>query len=192
MGYAIYLFAVTTIIATLHMIAPDHWIPISALASKRHYAAPKTSAISLAIGITHGVTSAILSLLVAYAGMYLFGVTYVKLGSVILLIIISMYMALNGFREKKSDENVENSSLVVSILPDPAFLPIVLLAVGLGEIFVIALSTFFIVLSGIALMLVVILVRISLFRRIERLEPYVFDYIVSAVLLGTAALIFFT
>ncbi|MCL4314701.1 MAG: hypothetical protein M1454_03120 [Candidatus Thermoplasmatota archaeon] len=192
MNYAFYLLMITAVIATLHMIAPDHWIPISALASKRHYAFSRTAATSFSIGTAHGLTSTILSLLVGYLGIYIFGVAYVKLGSVILLVAVSVYIVINSFLERKAKEVVENTSLVVSFLPDPAFLPIILLATGLGNIFVAELSIFFIGLSGIALLTVVLLVRISLFRRIEKLEPYLIDYIVSAVLIGTAAFIFFT
>jgi hypothetical protein len=187
----LYLIFISIILASLHMIAPDHWLPITILASKRKYNSSRTGVISLIIGFSHGAISLALSLLVAYAGIDIFGVRDVKIGSIILLIIVSVYIFINTVKERKISENVENSSLVVSFLPDPAFLPIILLAISEGTLFTGLLGLLFVIVSGFSLFTVVLLVQKSIIKKIENLEPVIVDYVVIIVLLLTAAFIWF-
>lgn len=187
---AIYLIILTITLASLHMIAPDHWVPISILSSRRKYSTGRTSSLSLSIGIIHGVVSVILSLLVAFAGVLLIGNATSRILAAILLIIVAIYMLVNAIKEKESERSIENTSVIVSILPDPAFLPFALLAITFGNTFLALICLIFVVSSGLALMIVVLLVRISIFRKLEKLKPTTVDAIVIAILILTALFIF--
>ncbi len=192
MNFEFYLIGITFVLAILHMIAPDHWIPISILSAKRKYNNAKSSGYGFFIGIAHGILSAILALAVAFLGLKLVGYGEVKLASIILLIAVCVYIFINAFKEKENKSSIENTSLLVSFIPDPAFLPIVLAATVYGNLFLGVLSIIFIVAGGVSLMLVVMLARMGFLKSMERVEPVMIDYIVILVLLATALFIFLT
>ena len=187
---SIYILLLAVLLASLHMIAPDHWIPISVLSSKRSYSQTKSSVLSAAIGSTHGTISAMLAFAVAFAGFKLLNSKLLNYLAILLLVAVSIYLFVNALQERGEKKNVENSSLTVSFFPDPAFLPILLLAIEKGYLFSFFVSLVFIALSGISLSLVVYLFRKSIFSRIKDLDPVKVDYVVVVVLLLTALFLY--
>ncbi len=192
MNIELYLILITLTLATLHMIAPDHWIPISIISAKRKYLSAQTDAYSFSIGFAHGLLSALLALGIAYLGVSLIGYNQVRIGSVILLAAVCIYIFANVLKEKKNSESVENTSLIVSFIPDPAFLPIVLASVIYGGIFVGTLSLLFIFAGGISLMIVTSFARKGMLKALEKVDPVNIDYVVILVLVITAIFIYFT
>ena len=192
MNIELYLILITLTLATLHMIAPDHWMPISIISAKRKYLSAQTDAYSFSIGFAHGLLSALLALGIAYLGVSLIGYNQVRIGSVILLAAVCVYIFANVLKEKKNSESVENTSLIVSFIPDPAFLPIVLASVIYGGIFVGTLSLLFIFAGGISLMIVTSFARKGMLRALEKVDPVNIDYVVILVLVITAIFIYFT
>ena len=192
MNIELYLILITLTLATLHMIAPDHWIPISIISAKRKYLSAQTDAYSFSIGFAHGLLSALLALGIAYLGVRLIGYNQVRIGSVILLAAVCIYIFANVLKEKKNSESVENTSLIVSFIPDPAFLPIVLASVIYGGIFVGTLSLLFIFAGGISLMIVTSFARKGMLKALEKVDPVNIDYVVILVLAITAIFIYFT
>ena len=192
MNIELYLILITLTLATLHMIAPDHWMPISIISAKRKYLSAQTDAYSFSIGFAHGLLSALLALGIAYLGVSLIGYNQVRIGSVILLAAVCVYIFANVLKEKKNSESVENTSLIVSFIPDPAFLPIVLASVIYGGIFVGTLSLLFIFAGGISLMIVTSFARKGMLKALEKVDPVNIDYVVILVLVITAIFIYFT
>ncbi len=192
MNIELYLILITLTLATLHMIAPDHWMPISIISAKRKYLSAQTDAYSFSIGFAHGLLSALLALGIAYLGVRLIGYNQVRIGSVILLAAVCVYIFANVLKEKKNSESVENTSLIVSFIPDPAFLPIVLASVIYGGIFVGTLSLLFIFAGGISLMIVTSFARKGMLKALEKVDPVNIDYVVILVLAITAIFIYFT
>lgn len=192
MNIELYLILITLTLATLHMIAPDHWMPISIISAKRKYLSAQTDAYSFSIGFAHGLLSALLALGIAYLGVRLIGYNQVRIGSVILLAAVCIYIFANVLKEKKNSESVENTSLIVSFIPDPAFLPIVLASVIYGGIFVGTLSLLFIFAGGISLMIVTSFARKGMLKALEKVDPVNIDYVVILVLVITAIFIYFT
>ncbi|MEM3852630.1 MAG: hypothetical protein QXP70_06485, partial [Methanomassiliicoccales archaeon] len=90
------LIALAIFLAAAHMVAPDHWLPLSMLSSKRKYRNSYSSSLSLLIGLSHGLFSVALSLLVAFAGLVFFGEGAVKIGSAALLVAVATYMIINA------------------------------------------------------------------------------------------------
>ncbi len=76
--------AISVVVASLHMIAPDHWLPLTALSLKRKYGKGRVLEISAVLGILHGSTSVILSLVALFLGLSFFG-----LNALILLCLFS-------------------------------------------------------------------------------------------------------
>lgn len=188
----LYVIVLALTLASLHMIAPDHWIPFSVLSSKRGYSLRKSLSISSGIGFGHGALSVLVSVLVAFTGLAFLSPEEIRIGAVFLLVAVSIYMVINAVREESGNENIENTSILVSVVPDPAFLPIALLAIVYGDFFLGILSLIFILTSGFALLLVVYVARGSIFRKLEKLKPTTVDYVVVAVLLLTALFVYFS
>ncbi|MCL6014505.1 MAG: hypothetical protein M1323_02635 [Candidatus Thermoplasmatota archaeon] len=192
MNTEFYLILISITLAVLHMIAPDHWIPISILSAKRRYTDGKTATYGLFIGITHGILSTILALLVAFLGISIIGYDRIKIGSIVLLVLVCLYILLNIRKEVHETEKIENTSLLVSFIPDPAFLPIVLAATVFGGFFIGMISALFIVSGGISLMIISLFAKKGMLKGLEKIKPTNVDYIIVVVLAFTAFFIYFT
>ena len=192
MSLELYLVFITLILAILHMLAPDHWIPISILSAKRKYSDSKTGSYGFAIGTAHGILSSTLALVIAFLGISFLGYSKIKIASIVLLAAVCIYILLNAVKERKAERNVENTSLLVSIIPDPAFLPIVLSSTIYGYFFIGFLSVLFVVAGGLSLMMVVLLAHRGMLKSLEKVKPDNVDYVVVIVLLLTAVFIYFT
>lgn len=182
---------VAVVIAFLHMIAPDHWLPLTALSVKRGYNSRKIKAISAILGFLHGSTSVLLSLFILFLGIDLFGVGKLKEISLIVLVAVAIYIVVNSTREGKSSSKIENTSLLVSIFPDPAFLPIIIVSDKFGTVYISVISFAFILTSILSLMLVLIVVMAGISDRASKINPVTVDRIVALALALTAVYIYF-
>ncbi len=58
-------------VGSLHTVAPDHWVPVAALARARGWKAARTAGVTLLCGFGHVSVSALLGLLGAFFGLRL-------------------------------------------------------------------------------------------------------------------------
>ena len=183
--------AIAVLVASLHMIAPDHWLPLTALSIKRGYGKRRVLLISAVLGFLHGSTSVILSLAALLIGVVIFGLNELKEISIVILVAVAIYMLIQTVRERKGSEGVENTSLLVSILPDPVLLPIIIASYPLGNIELGAIGASFILSSALALPVVTGGVLIGAGSGLSRLKPATVDYVVIIALVLTAFYIYF-
>jgi len=191
MNPVIVLALVATLLSMLHMIAPDHWIPLTALSLKKSFSSKRVRAIAFLLGFLHGITSTALALLVVFFGVYAFGTKEIRIASVIIIIVVALYILVNSIRESHEKKGFENTSLLVSIFPDPAFLPILLVAASYGYFSVSLISIVFVITSAVFLLLIVMLVNIGLIKGLSKVSPATVDRIVVIALLLTAVYIYF-
>lgn len=178
------------------MVAPDHWTPILSYSIKNNLKREKIGFMSFSLGLIHGIFSSILSFSIAVIGLYFFPDYYVKIFSISLLIFVALYIILNANHEERIENNIEKkgndiekSILLVSIIPDPAIVPIILIAVVYGMHFVYFTISIFVIASAVSLLLITLLLSKILIKKLSKLTPKKVDYIVSIVLLFTALFI---
>jgi hypothetical protein len=182
---------IASVVAALHMIAPDHWLPLTALSNKRGYEQTRVLKISALLGFLHGSTTVILSLFALFLGVSIFGFSGLKEVSIIVLIGVALYILFNTLRERKGSKNVENTSLLVSILPDPVLLPIIIASYTLGKTEIAVISLTFIIVSILALTVVIIIVMAGIAKSLSKLKPTTMDEVVVVALVLTAVYIYF-
>ncbi|MEM0134334.1 MAG: hypothetical protein QXU18_03790, partial [Thermoplasmatales archaeon] len=103
--------AISVVVASLHMIAPDHWLPLTALSIKREYKRKRVLTISAILGFLHGITSVLLSIIALFLGVVFFGIDALKEISIVILIAVAIYMLIQTIRESRGSESIENTSL---------------------------------------------------------------------------------
>ena len=84
------ILSAAIVLAVLHMVAPDHWIPLTVVSKKFNYSSSKTYETALLIGILHSAASVALAVVAYYLGELLVSdsLYFLYLSSVILLIIV--------------------------------------------------------------------------------------------------------
>ncbi len=190
------ILAIAILVAALHMVAPDHWVPLIVVADRTHLQRKRVYGMAGFLGILHAGTSATVALLVLYVGLILIHgyVSYLNAASIALLIVVGLYFAITGYRENESEikpDRISTATLLsVSIFPDFALVPILLSAVSLTslEIGVIILS--FALASAVSLIIMVFGVSLGFSKAIEKMPPKYIDYIISVILWFTALFVF--
>ncbi|MFP3174446.1 MAG: hypothetical protein RXR44_07740, partial [Vulcanisaeta sp.] len=159
-GYVVLIIAAITL-GILHMTAPDHWAPVTALLLRRRYRDQFIAGIALVIGALHGLSSLALSLLVLLIGMRFIPFHYINTASIVLLILVSIYILLSALHEHDGGVN-ESFSLTavvtVSSLPDPALIPIVLSVSTYGGLYTLLAGVAYTLASMSSVTLVVLLI----------------------------------
>lgn len=179
-------------VSSLHMVAPDHWLPLTVISSARTYSDRRKYATAAALGFAHAGTSIAVAMAVFYAGMALIH-NYIGdliLAGQVLLVLIGIYFMINGYREKEGESTVtEVSALSVSAFPDFALLPIVVSSAPLSNSQIGIILLLFFLASGISLTAMVFAAEKSLGKAISRVPPKYLDYVIGGVLMLTALLI---
>jgi len=193
-----YLLLVSLVLlAALHMIAPDHWIPISTISSIRKFSNLKKIVISILLGVLHASTSVAVAAVALAIGLVITKsyLSYMYDAGEVLLVIVGLYFILNGLIERKKSQKVEalstNSALTVSIFPDVALVPILISATPLGFSEISILIIAFVSVSALSLSVIVLVASIGITSAVEKLEPRVIDYVMGIVLFITAAILRF-
>ena len=186
------LVAVTTLSA-LHMLAPDHWVPVTVASYRRSYTRSRTLLLASAIGLAHGLSSAVLSVAIAMIGSLFFPAYYVNLLAVLLLVGVAIYIIANAAREARAGLKAESVSMLVSVIPDPALVPFVLIAQGFGGAYTYtyAMLVAFVAAAVVSLVLVVHLALMGLSKALSRLREECVDYLVALALIVVAAFVYF-
>ncbi|MCL5783664.1 MAG: hypothetical protein M1476_07135 [Candidatus Thermoplasmatota archaeon] len=194
MALFLILLAVASSVAMLHMIAPDHWLPLSVISSGRGYSRRKKYALSTALGFGHAGTSILVAGAVFYLGLTLIHIyiSYLVLAGQILLIIVGLYFIINGYREGSRDTSIpENSALSVGIFPDLALIPILITGYSLSTYDIVTILLAFALLSTLFLCLMIFLAARGMGKIIAKMPPKYMDYLIGAVLILTAVMIEF-
>jgi len=185
------LIVIAILIAAFHMIAPDHWLPLTTISMKRGYERKRVLLISAVLGFLHGLTSVLLSFFALFIGVVFFGINALKGLSILILIIVAIYMFIQTVRERKISKRVENTSLAVSIFPDPILMPIIIASYQLGNLVVGIIGISFILTSTFALLAVTKGILIGVGRKLSNLKPVTVDYVIIIALILTAIYIYF-
>lgn len=172
------------------MLAPDHWVPLTVTSHRDELTKSRTYLLASAIGLGHGVSSAVLSLLIAVVGSLLFPAYYVNLFAVALLLVIAAYIVVKATREAQAGTKVGSVSLIVSVIPDPALVPFILVANGFGIAYTYLMLGAFIVAAVASLVLVIVLATMGLSRALSRIRPEYVDYLVALALVLVAGFIY--
>ena len=198
MSIFLLILSAAIVLAVLHMVAPDHWIPLTVVSKKFNYSSSKTYETALLIGILHSAASVTLAVVAYFIGELLVknSLHFLYLSSVILLIIVGIYFIVNGyfedFEDPESSTLSTKSILTVSIFPDFAFIPIMLAASTLPLIQVSAVIMAFILLTCITVVIMTVGASKGFSRTMEKVPPRYIDYIIGAILFLTATIIILT
>ncbi len=195
MSLFVILLGGTVLLAALHMLAPDHWLPLMAVSSARKFSARKKYTISSLLGFLHAMTSMVVALAALTTGILLIGhyLTYLYDGGIVLLIVVGIYFILNGYFESSNREEKENVSiwtaLGISVFPDLALLPIMITGVQLNVVQLGSILIMFTIVSGVTLPVVVLAASGGFSKVIERIPSRYVDFVMGAILILTAAIL---
>lgn len=189
------MMLVALFVSSIHMVAPDHWLPLSVIASARSYSPSKKYVAAAALGFAHAGTSIAIAIAVFYAGIVLIHqyLGYLILVGQVLLVIVGIYFIINGYREGREEETsfTETSAISISAFPDFSLLPMVISAASLSTLQISGILAVFALSSGLSLMAMVFVAEKSLGKALAKIPPKYMDYVIGAVLILTAALVRF-
>lgn len=197
MSLFIVIMGSVLILGGLHMLAPDHWVPLMVVARKLNYTSRKTVASALAMGSLHAITSETVAGIALIVGIFLVGnfLHYLDIASIILLVAVGIYFILNGYTEKNPENGYSTSSirsiLGISAFPDLALVPIMLASSPLPATSVLIVLVAFILVSSFSLAVMVYGAVKGFSRAMETVPPRYIDYVMGAVLFVTAAILAF-
>ncbi len=189
------ILALAVVLAGLHMLAPDHWIPLTVISTRLRFSRRRTYAMSAFLGILHAGTSATLALIALFIGTIVAGKyeDYLNYGAIILLVIVGLYFIATGYSERDANDDISGASistvLSISIFPDFALLPIILAGASLSPVDLGAVIAAFALASALSLTIVVYGTMKSFAKGLEKIPPRYIDYIMGAILLATAAFV---
>lgn len=189
------LVMVALLVSSIHMIAPDHWLPLTVISTARDYGNRKKYGTALGLGFAHAGTSIAVALAIFYAGVtFISGyLGYLVLGGQALLVAIGIYFIINGYREKGEEEGslAQASALSVSAFPDLSIMPIIISAVSLNSIQIAGILVVFALSSAVSLTAMVYAAQKGFGKAMTRIPPRYMDYIIGGILILTALLIEF-
>ncbi len=196
---SLFILILGTVIALggLHMIAPDHWVPLMVVSRKMNYSRGKTYASGAALGGLHAITSEALAGIALVVGVLLVKsfLHYLEIASIILLVTVGIYFIINGYAEENPGEGYTSSSVksIVSIsaFPDFALIPVMLAASPLSYADIAVVMVAFILISAFSLAVMVVAAEKGISRALENMPPRYIDYIMGVVLFITSAIIAF-
>lgn len=196
---SLFILILGTVIALggLHMIAPDHWVPLMIVSRKMNYSRGKTYANGAALGGLHAITSEALAGIALVAGLFLVKsfLHYLEIASIILLVIVGIYFIINGYTEENPEKGYTSSSVksivAISAFPDFALIPVMLAASPLSYLEIAVVMSIFILISATSLAVMVVAAERGISKALEKIPPRYIDYIMGIVLFLTSAIIAF-
>lgn len=178
-------------LSAAHMVAPDHWVPVTVAAHRKSYSRSRTLLLASGLGLGHGVGSAALSLILVAVGLLFFPAYYVNLAAVVLLLVIAAYVVVKATKETEEGTKAESVSVLVSLIPDPALVPFILVASGYGVAYTALMLASFVIAALASLVVVVSLASLGLSRALSKVHPRYVDYLVALALVLVAVFVYF-
>ncbi len=197
---ALFLILLGTVIAlgSLHMIAPDHWVPLTIVSSRLNYTTRKIYSSAATLGFLHALTSEGIAGVALLIGVLLVRqyITYMEIASVLLLVVVGVYFIINGYTEDEPESGYSAASvksiLAISAFPDFALIPIMLAGSSLSPLNIAWILISFIIISAVSLTVMVYVSTRGLSKALENIPPRYIDYIMGIILFATAGIIAFT
>lgn len=140
--------------------------------------------------MAHGISSAALSVAIAEIGSFFFPAYYVNLIAVILLVTVAIYIVFSATVHARAGTKAESVSMLVSIIPDPALVPFILIAQGFGVFYTIALMSAFVVAAFASVTIVVFFAMTGLSTALTKIKAQYVDYLVALALALVAAFVY--
>lgn len=188
-----FLLILAILIAFFHMLAPDHWIPLTSLSAKRGYSRTKKYGVATLIGGGHATISGAIGLLFLFLGFTFLRADVDELIyiSIALLIVVGLYFIINGYGEsKESNRHVENSIIAVSVFPDFAIIPIMVSASEYTLPYGLLIFIGFLISSILSINAIMFLNSKTVGKRMSEMKPENLDYVIGFLLLATALILF--
>lgn len=197
---SLFVVILGTVIALggLHMIAPDHWVPLMIVSRKLNYSQYRTYLNAAALGGLHAITSEAIAGIALVIGLVLVRnfLNYLEWASILLLLAVGIYFIVNGYAEKSSEDGYASSSvksiIAISAFPDFALIPVMLAGSPLPILDIAAMLVVFILISAVSLTIMVMAAAKGFSKALEQLPPRYIDYIMGLVLFLTSAILAFT
>ncbi|MGP6207866.1 hypothetical protein ACNF42_07570 [Cuniculiplasma sp. SKW3] len=179
------------VIGTLHMMAPDHWLPLSSLSRRFNYTRLRTQDIAAILGITHSLISVAVGIAASILGLIF--VYYLNVGFTLvgrsLLGIVAIYFILNGYLESRQENHqvseTVKSALAVSVFPDFAIIPFMFSTLKMDLMNASEIVISFVAASTISISIMAYIGTKGLGNLLEKMPPYYVDYIMGIILIGT-------
>ena len=193
-----FLLGTAIVLGGLHMIAPDHWVPLAVVSGKLNYTRRRTYVTAATLGALHALTSEAVAGIVLVIGIILVHryLEYVDIASIILLFAVGVYFIVNGVMEMDLQDDLSSapvkSILAISAFPDLALIPIILAGSALPLLEVGLILAVFIIVSSISLTVMSYVSTRGLAGAMENIPPRYIDYVMGLILFATAIIIIFT
>ncbi len=152
----------------------------------------KRLSIGASIGASHAILSSLVAVFILFLGLTFLSsyVYYLFMTAIVLLVVVGVYFIVNGYLESaRQNEKVENSVLAVSVFPDLAMIPVLLVGFSLG-FFLVWVLVAFIAASSLSLSAIVFLGSAGTGSRLARMKPENMDYLIGIALFLTAAFVY--
>lgn len=175
------------LVASVHMAAPDHWVPITLVAEREHYTSLRKYASVASIGALHATTTIGISAAALFATRILFPFKtgLVTDASALIMFAVGSYFIIQTYRSQ-GDEPIAATYagiLSVSIFPDLTFLPILLSSISLSAIDQVTITTEFMIVTILSLVAIVAFVSPMLSRAMKKMPEKSMDYMVGIILI---------
>lgn len=195
MALFLILLGTVLLLGGLHMIAPDHWVPLTVVSGRLNYSRRKIILSAAMLGALHSVTSEAISGVALVIGILLFRsyITYTEILSVALLAAVGVYFIVNGYTEKEPESGYAIASvksiLAISVFPDFALIPIMLASSALSVPEIALILAAFTIISTVSLTAMAYVSTAGLAMALENVPPRYIDYVMGLVLIATAGII---
>lgn len=188
----LFISSVAALVAVFHMMAPDHWLPVTIISETRGFSMAEKYSVTASIALLHGSLSSAIALAILYVGLVFLGrfVQYITFAGLALLVVVGAYFVVNGYMERNAGSVAGNASLAVSVLPDFAIIPLLLSGSTLSFYQIGVIIAIFISAGIASLLAVVAAASFATGFALRKLNPAYFDYVIGLILFVTAASVY--
>ena len=189
------LIITVVLLSAIHMLAPDHWLPVILISRREKYTRRRRLGLSLMLSSVHAATSIVFAVGIVFLSLlflHQFSV-YLKDAGIVLMFAVGVYFILNGVTEKPDEASFVKYSFIlgVSASPDLSLLPLLIEAQAYPFSYSELMIAVFAFVSTIVLLISVIVADFGIGRSLQKLDPRYMDYVMGAILIGIGSFLFF-
>lgn len=190
------LLITVAVLSAIHMMAPDHWLPVVLISRRENYTRRKRLNLSLMLSSVHAVTSIVLAVGIVFLSLLFLHQfsTYLKDAGIVLMFAVGVYFFFNGVTEKSDEASFVKYSFIlgVSASPDLSLLPLLIEAQVYPSSYSELMILVFALVSIVSLMIAVTVADFGIGKSLQKLEPRYMDYVMGAILIGIGIFLFFS
>ncbi|QRF75881.1 hypothetical protein Thermo_01389 [Thermoplasmatales archaeon] len=190
------LLITVAVLSAIHMMAPDHWLPVVLISRRENYTRRKRLNLSLMLSSVHAVTSIVLAVGIVFLSLLFLHQfsTYLKDAGIVLMFAVGVYFFFNGVTEKSDEASFVKFSFIlgVSASPDLSLLPLLIEAQAYPSSYSELMILVFAFVSIVSLMIAVTVADFGIGKSLQKLEPRYMDYVMGAILIGIGIFLFFS